>query len=111
MSLDEAIRAAVHEEVHPLLLELVALREQLASARSANEFLSTKEAAALVHANPATIRGWLSGGLRSYGQGRLVRIRRDELLAFMANRGKDNAARSVEEEAVILLRGHRGHGA
>lgn len=71
------------------------------------EFLKVKEAAALVRGCASTIRDWMrKGKLRRYGEGRLVRVRRAELLALMERGGSQ--ATSEEDVAASIL-GKRGH--
>jgi excisionase family DNA binding protein len=77
MSIDEAIRQAVREE----------LREALKSFRAPapatpDELLSVERAAELADVSKATIRRWVEQGLlKRYGSGRALRVRRDEVLS------------------------------
>ena len=64
------------------------VREELASAANdqtpVGEYLSTTEAAAFARVTPGTIRRWIRAGeLTRHEAGAHVRVRRDELEAFM----------------------------
>src|SRR3954468_5950568 len=78
--LREEIRAAVREELRALLPELPA------SSTQGDDFLSVKDAAKVARVCSATVRVWLRHGqLKRYGTARLPRIRRSELVRFMAS--------------------------
>lgn len=64
------------------------VREELAAAANdqapTTEYLSTTEAAALARVTPGTIRRWIRAGeLTRHEAGAHVRVRRDELEAFL----------------------------
>ncbi len=107
MSLEESVRAVVREEMKRVLREeLRAVIEQLRAApNAANEFLSVKEAAELTRVSEATVREWMTRGLKRYGQGHVVRIHRAELLLFLSA-GTDNASEDIdiEDHAIAILR-------
>ena len=111
MSLEESVRAVVREEMKRVLREeLRAAIEQLGAAPNAgNEFLSVKEAAELTRVSEATVREWMTRGLKRYGQGHVVRIRRAELLLFLSS-GTDNAGEDIdiEDHAIAILGRTRG---
>ena len=73
MSLEDEIRRIV--------------REELAKQKPANDeggYLSTTEAARIASVTPGTIRRWIrEGELNRYEAGAHVRVRRDELEAFL----------------------------
>ena len=107
MSLEESVRAVVREEMKRVLREeLRAAIEELRGLPSAaeKEFLSVKEAADLTDVSQTTVREWMTKGLKRYGQGHVVRIRRVELLAFLsANSQEVEEQIDVEEHAVAIL--------
>ena len=111
MSLEESMRTVVREEMKRVLREeLRAAIEQLRAAPNAdNEFLSVKEAAELTRVSEATVRDWMTRGLKRYGRGHVVRIRRAELLLFLSA-GKDSAGEDVdiEDHAIAILGRTRG---
>jgi excisionase family DNA binding protein len=91
-TLDEALRAAVREVVREELLALrgaqppaPAVPPARTSTAATSEYVSTAEAAALACVRPATVRTWIrQGRLRGHRAGRLVRVRLDELRAYLA---------------------------
>jgi excisionase family DNA binding protein len=70
-------------------------------------FLSVRDAAALVGVSRATIRGWTREGLRGYGTGGQLRVRRDELEDFMASAKPSRATKTPEEQAEEMVREFR----
>jgi excisionase family DNA binding protein len=110
VSLEESVRAVVREEMKRVLREeLRAAIEQLRAAPNAgNEFLSVKEAAELTRVSEATVRDWMKRGLKRYGQGHVVRIRRAELLLFLSA-STDSAGEDIdiEDHAIAILRSTR----
>lgn len=49
-----------------------------------NEFLTLREAATLIKAHPESIRRWyLKEGLKVYKHGKILRIKKQDLLDFM----------------------------
>jgi len=111
VSLDESVRAVVREELKRVLREeLRSAIEQLRAAPNAEaEFLSVKEAAELTRVSEATVRDWMTKGLKRYGQGHVVRIRRAELLLFLSA-GTDGEGKEIdiEEHAIAILGRTRG---
>ena len=111
MSLEESVRTVVREELKRVLREeLRSLIEQLRAGPNAeSEFLSVKEAAEFTRVSEATVRDWMTRGLKRYGQGHVVRIRRAELLLFLSQ-GTDSAGKEIdiEEHAIAILGGTRG---
>ncbi len=111
MSLEESLRAVVREELKRVLREELrsALEQLRAAPNSETEFLSVKEAAELTRVSEATVRDWMTRGLRRYGQGHVVRIRRAELLVFLSpdtdGEGKEI---DIEEHAMAILGRTRG---
>ncbi len=108
MLLDEAMRAVLRDEMRIVVRE--ELRSALdeirtsAPAATADEFLSVKKAAALAGVCPSTVRGWLrQEHLKRYGTARLPRIRRAELVAFLAHPRSPEAPASIHEQAEAIL--------
>jgi excisionase family DNA binding protein len=89
MGMDTAIKEAVREVMNE---QMERLREALASApgrRATDEFWPVRRAAQVAGVSPATVRGWIqSKRLRSYGAGRVLRIRRSEFEAFLTSMAK-----------------------
>jgi len=114
MALDEALQIAVREAlVRAFREELPKLVEQLRPVltREPDECLSLSKAASLVGVAKATVRKWVdSGRLRRYGEERVLRVRRVDLLAFLESQGAEAAGqqtRSVEQQAAEILGGRR----
>jgi excisionase family DNA binding protein len=94
----DELRRAFRDELR------LAIQGLEASTPTPKEFLSVREAAELLDVSETTVREWIAAGLRPYQQGRVVRLHRPELLAFLAvvDRGKKLEV-DVEEHAVALL--------
>jgi len=107
VSVEELIAAAVERAVERAVeTKLRPVLEQLrGGAGVAGEYLSVQEAAALAGVHAATVRGWIAQGLRTHGQGRIVRIRRDDLVAFMREGAARGAGRTAESDVVSIIRG------
>lgn len=106
MSFEETLAALLEAKIAPLRQELASLRAEVCGSGrpGSGEYLSPKEAGELVGVNPATVRGWIAGGLRHYGRGRVLRVRRDELQAFLSDRQQGHDAKQTpEQEAVVLM--------
>lgn len=96
-TLDEALRAAVREAVREELLALQAVQPPAPAAppthtpsAASREYVSTAEAAQIAGVRPATVRAWIrQGHLRGLRAGRLVRVRLDELRAYLARATND----------------------
>jgi excisionase family DNA binding protein len=88
----EAVRDAIRLEL-----------ERFTPAAAA-PFLSVRDAAALVGVSRATLRGWTRDGLRGYGTGGQLRVRRDELEEFMASAKPKRAAKTPEQQAEEMIR-------
>lgn len=82
------------------LIRRVVREERGAANAPSDELITIAQAAAAVSVGVTTIRGWLkSGTLKRYGEGRLVRVSRRELLDLMANPKQKGPADSAEEMA------------
>jgi excisionase family DNA binding protein len=73
-------------------------RRTLQDAEGA-ELLTVGQAAQVAQVAPGTVRKWFRQGLKRYGRGRVWRVRREELLAFLAQEdaqpAPDTEARSA----------------
>ena len=110
-TIDDAVRAVVRDEMRRVFREelRLAIQELQSGAATPKEFLSVQEAAELVDVSETTVREWLAAGLRQYKQGRVLRLRRCELLAFLAVQCPQSEAEAdVEQNAVAILGKARG---
>lgn len=99
MTLGDAFEAAVAAAVRKAVRE--ALAEVKPSPTSPDDLLSISSAAKLAEVSTATMRRWVSRGvLRRHGKGRIVRVRRADVLALTPD---DKAHRSDESVVAHLL--------
>lgn len=105
MSLDDAIKEAIDERIRPLAERLEAAIAKL-EGKAGSEYLSVKAAAATAGVNPATVRGWIRDGkLKQHGPGRVLRIRRSDLDAFLSSpEPRETPAPEPEAEALAIMR-------
>ena len=100
MGIEDAIQAAVRSALKIELAgieERLAKIESLAGAREGSEpLLSIADAARFLRVNPATVRGWIKQGLRTYGTPRIVRVSRGDLMAFLST-GQDEPDRDSDK--------------
>jgi excisionase family DNA binding protein len=95
-SVEHALREFLREIVRDELAQIVEALRRLESALSASnstplEYLGAEEAADIAGVTPDTVRAWVRrGDLPRHRAGRLVRIRRDELEAFLGRRSNGN---------------------
>lgn len=94
--------------------------DRLAAATPAQEpaaaelpvYLSTEQAGKLCEVTPATVRSWVQAGhLRAYHAGRLLRVKRAELEAFLARGtagGQPGDDQGDEDDVEAFVRHHRG---
>lgn len=114
MPLDDALRAAIRAELNTLFeekLKPLLLAQPITSTQIRLDtplYVSTAEAAKMIGVSVCTVQAWVrQNRLRAYKAGRVLRIRVDDLEAFIsrAPRGElidlDAAARR------IMLRGER----
>lgn len=88
-TVDEAIRAAVRDAISRELRTAPSTITPIATASASSEYVSPARAAEIAGVRPATIREWVSRGhLPSHRAGRLMRIRTEDLHAFLA-RGQE----------------------
>ncbi len=100
----DAVREAVREEVARLVADLKpAKRVDLPS------YLSAEDAAAIADVTPDTVRAWVSEGrLPRYGAGRLIRVRLDDLEAFLRRCGEAGVAEAdLDAKANAILERRR----
>jgi excisionase family DNA binding protein len=110
-TIDDAVRAVLRDEMRRVFREELRLviQELQSGAPTPKEFLSVQEAAELVDVSETTARDWMAAGLRHYQQGRVVRLRRSELLAFLSVESpRAEAEVDVEQHAVAILAKARG---
>jgi excisionase family DNA binding protein len=93
-TLDDAIREtvqkAVAHEMEDLRRSIEALKDSIRAVQGEPpaEYLGADEAAKVAGVQPQTVRRWVARGqLRGHRAGRLVRVRADELRAFLAAGG------------------------
>ena len=127
MSLDGAIRdfiRAVVEELRPVVLEDLRrlLREERPGQMPApidggavqEIFVSAARAAEVAGVQPAAVRRWIShGDLPSHRAGRLIRVRLDDLRAFLSrpsDRRDDAEVVDLDRRAQNILRGRHAAG-
>ena len=109
--LEQTLRALIGEGVQRALRKelRLAIEELRSAAPTVKEFLSVQEAAELVDVSATTVREWMAAGLRHYQKGRVVRLRRSELLAFLSVKSPQAEAEvDVEQHAVAILAKARG---
>lgn len=105
MTLDEAIRITVKQAVAS---ELDDLRQAIASLKASiqanpapaapHDYVDAIEAAAIAGVKPQTVRRWIARGeLRGHRAGRLLRVRVDELRAFLASSPASGPAEPDDE--------------
>ena len=107
MTLDEVLRTLVRDEVRRVLREEALPRER--EPDHADEFMTVKGAAAMARVSIGTVRSWISKGLiRVYGEGRVLRVRRDEFVAAIQHGHEPHAAPvSPQDAAAALLERNR----
>lgn len=104
--LRDLVRQVVREELPPILRQALAPVARAEPARPAQEeanvYLTAKAAAEIVGVHPTAIRRWVwRGALPGYRAGRLMRVRLDELKAFLGRAPEepdvdvDDAARQI----------------
>ena len=77
-------------------------------------FVSAARAAEVAGVQPAAVRRWISrGDLPSHRAGRLIRVRRDDLMAFLSRpsaRRDDAEVIDLDRRAQNILRGRQAAG-
>ena len=108
MSLDEAFRSMVRDELRAVVREEIraALVEIRPSATPENAYLSVKKAAALAAVHPDTLRSWITAGrLPEHRAGRELRVRELDLHRFLdGGSGVQGRPTSEEVASAILSR-------
>lgn len=100
----EVIREVVREVFRQ---ELPLLIKDAAAGRGSMQYLAAGEAAKVADVAADTIRTWVRKGmLKGYYAGRVLRVRRDELEAFLARKGGQAAVSdaAIDMRAASLLR-------
>lgn len=105
MSFEETIRQVLREEIALAtsgISDRLAALERRAGGQTTEAYLSTRSAAKIADATPATIRDWVAAGhLKRYGgDDTNLRVKASELYAFLERRG----AKVVETEAELRER-------
>lgn len=108
--LRELLREVVREEIHAVLG-----REGKDVTRTPREgevdeprYVTVAEAARIGCVHVATIRGWIKAGhLGRYSAGSALRVKLDELHAFMARGLHSEGAANLERRAGEILAGRR----
>ena len=110
MGMDTAIREAVRLVMKEEIRELKEALQAMPSRRATDEFWPVRKAAKVAGVSPATVRAWIQDKrLRSYGAGRVLRIRRGELEAFLAEMAtRSGESVDVDERVREILGETRG---
>jgi len=110
VSIDAEVRAVVEQvlcehlsRIEALLRSQERLLEQLGTPMNASsEMMTPAEAARWIKIKPETIREWVRRGeLRAYRRGKLIRIQRADLEAFL--RGAHEAEEAIEARAERVI--------
>ena len=110
MSLDDAFRFAVREELRVVVREEIraALVEVRPRSGTEDGYLSVEQAAAFAAVHPDTIRAWVKAGrLPEHRAGRELRLLRDELHRFLERAGATGGKPTPQETAAKILAGGR----
>lgn len=112
-ALREGLRQMLQEELSPLLRDAAAtIREGLVQpgrgqSEAAGRLLTVEDVAQRCGVTEPTVRGWIkSGGLRALtpGTGRVYRVRREDLDAFLARHpGNEGEPPDVDDEVERIL--------
>lgn len=103
-AIKEAVREVVKEEVHELKEALAVL----SGHRATDEFWPVKKAAKVAGVSEWTIREWIRRGrLRSYGAGRVLRLKRSEFENFLSARNCEAASTVDPDDLATQLLGRR----
>jgi len=112
MTIEETIKAAVRDAMREALADLRALAQPTAPAAATTgpRYLTSEAAAEIAGVKPGTIRRWLgSGRLPTHHAGRMLRVRLDELQAFMAagEASDEPTDDEVDARAFAIVHGKR----
>jgi excisionase family DNA binding protein len=106
----DAAKLAIRDELPSLLREhLKPLVERAAPGPDRGEALSTVIAARYANVSPATVRAWVaSGQLRAQRAGRVLKVRRADLDAFLARSApREEGVIDLSERARAILSGKK----
>jgi len=107
MGIDDIIRALLREELRPLQEQIALLTAAAARAHrpTGDDLASVKEAARIASVSVGTVRAWIRASkLRRHGSGRLLRVRRADLLALLsAAHDQAGTHASADEQAARIL--------
>lgn len=104
MTLDLLFRSMLVDVVREVV------RAELGSATQKTEFLTYAEAAQFAHVSVATLKRWVHDGrLRAFGEGRVRRVKTEDVRACVEGRSKPVAnAATVNEKVLSILSSVRG---
>jgi excisionase family DNA binding protein len=105
-TVDQALRELLREAHSPLQKQIEALATRLTrDAAETDAVVSVRTAAKLASVSPGTVRNWVrTGQLSRLGAGRLVRIRRSDLLVLLSRGDStDRTSATAEEQATRIL--------
>jgi excisionase family DNA binding protein len=101
----EETRAAVHEALEAYGRERVTAPPAgtaVSAVDDGEEYLSTQRAAVIAGVAAVTIRRWVERGqLREHRAGRLLRIRKDELLALLERSADRGTSEETEDDEYV----------
>ncbi len=107
MGFEDELRSMLREELRPLHEQIAGLRAALdeRGRPTADDLLAVKDAARLASVSVSTIRGWIrEGHLSRHGAGRLLRVRRADVLALLtASPSETGPHASADEQAARIL--------
>jgi excisionase family DNA binding protein len=100
MSLELSLKDLVRQAVKDALADLNLKPTEPTSL----EFLTLDQAASMTATSKSTIRNWIKANkLKTWGTGRIIRIRRDELELLMKEPNSWNADETVGDRAASIL--------
>ncbi len=111
MGMDTAIREAVRQVMKEAIGELKEALAAMPGRRATDEFWPVRKAAKVAGVSDWTVREWIKEGrLKSYGAGRVLRLRRSEFEAFLSKRAAEPANVDPEDLARQILERQKSKG-